>query len=161
MRTGAMLQRETIEPVAGKTTMPWASRLALSNEHDAHPHTLEEFAAWPDLDRIGRLHLAYLEAVSAALRDVQTDDYKQIFAIGPFVGRKRKYTTIPLLFITSKADLSINLYEISERLADPYLDYTILPDIHLLSEAGQQSLERAEDEQWEDTMRASIRLLRS
>lgn len=156
-----MLQQETIEPVAGKTTMPWASRLTHGNERGAHPRTLDEYAAWPQLDRIGRLHLAYLEAIGAALGDVRMGDYKQIFAIGPFIGRKRKYTTIPLLFIATKADLAINLHEISERLADPYLDYTILPDIHLLSETEQQSLERAQDEQWEATVRVSIRLLRS
>jgi hypothetical protein len=156
-----MLQRETIESDPGSTVMPWADRLTHRHDRNAHPHTIEEFAAWPQLDKTGRYHLAYLKAIRAALADRRPGEWTQIFAIGPFVGRKRRYATIPLIFITPKADLAVNLHDLGERLAEPYLDHNILPDIHLLSEAAQQSLERAHDEQWEETKRVSIRLLRS
>lgn len=156
-----MLQQDRRETLSSGYVMPWAQHIPAKYSNAEHPHTLDEFATWPDLDKVGRYHLAYLRAVSASLRGDLRGVWEQVLAVGPFVGRKRRYTRIPLLIITNGEDVDVDFHDLGEKLADVYIEYKILPDLHLLSATAKKSLEQMHDDQWERTMRVSISLVRS
>ena len=155
-----MLRHEERVADIGEYIAPWRWRLPTRQRDIEHPHTLEEYAAWPDLDRIDYEHLSYLRAVDEALRGKWLNTWQHILAVGPFLGLKRRYKSVPIVVIAEYEDPEADIEHLSNKLADAYMEYGILPDIHMLPEFVVQRLEQSQNSQWQRTKRVSISLTR-
>jgi hypothetical protein len=156
----AVLRHEDRIVDIGEYIAPWQWRLPTRQRDIEHPHTLDEYAAWPDLDRIGYEHLSYLQALAEALRGKWLNTWQQILVVGPFLGLKRRYKSVPIVVVAAYEDPEVDIERLSNKLADAYIEYGILPDIHMLPEFAVQRLEQAQNLQWERTKQVSVSLPR-
>src|SRR5690349_12923583 len=116
----------------GEYIAPWQWRLPAHQGDLGHPHTLEEFAAMHHLDPIAQEHFAYLQAIDGALRGKWLNTWRQILAVGPFLGLKRRYKSVPLVVVAEYEDPEADIEYLSNELADVYIQFGILPNIHML-----------------------------
>jgi hypothetical protein len=80
--------------------------------------------------------------------------------VGPFVSLRRRPKAVLIVAVVEYDNSYTAILEISDAMADAYVDYMILPDIHLLLPRTVELLEQDEDKRWERTKAVSIRLLR-
>ena len=113
-----MLRHKDSAVDVGEYIAPWQWRLPVRQHATEHPHTLEEFAARDHLDPIDRDHFLYLQAISAALQGKWLDTWQQILAVGPFLGLKRRYKSVPIVVIASYEDAEAHSKEGERRYAD-------------------------------------------
>jgi hypothetical protein len=139
--------------------VPWASRLPRTKVQDIrHPFSIDEFKNWPDLSPIDACHLSYLESCDKQLKAHWLPQWKEIVAIGLFVNRQRHYESVPFLLITEHENPYNDLIAFSESVADVYLEFGILPDVHVLNPQVVKELDKSNDVQWAKTRRVSISL---
>ncbi len=135
--------------------LPWQSRLPRERFVE-HPKSVDDFKDWPQLDRVAQDHLRYLEWCGKQLRQNWLEPWMDIFAVGPFLKRSRLYRTIPFVAVVNYRRPYRHILALSQALAEPYLEFGILPDIHLLSIQAQAMLDETENIHWEKTKMVSV-----
>lgn len=137
--------------------LPWYPRLSRYHEI-GHPSSIAEFGDWPDLDDLARFHLRFLEMCEVSLRSKWLDPWKEILAIGPFLYRQKKYNKVSFVVVANYRRPYRHLLRSSQALADPYLEFGVLPDIHLLPARTARDCYEFENRQWMKTTRLSVYL---
>ena len=140
-----------------KRDLPWKLRLPKKPVID-HPDSLDAFRALGRVDRVAQLHLNYLEWCSKLLYKIWIPCWDEMLAVGPFTGRKRKHTIIPIIIVYRYRAPYTHVVALTEALSKPYLEFGILPVIYLLSKQERLLLEKSKAPQWEMTKRVSIHL---
>lgn len=136
---------------------PWYSRMRRIKGID-HPDSIESLRNWPHLSRTDQVHGAYLEFCDKSLQGGWSSEWKQILAVGPFVKRKRMYGSIPFVIIADYDYPYKHLLNISEVLADAFLEFAILPDLHIFTDDFAEYMEKTDNREWKNTQRISIPL---
>jgi hypothetical protein len=136
---------------------PWGRRLPHGRVAE-HPTSLGEFRQWSQLDELSHTYLAYLSMCDDRLTNGWLKSWVNVFAVGPFVGRKRRHKTIPLIVVANYRRPYRHLLKLSELLADVYLEFLIFPDLYLLPAKFVEELEQIQNAQWIRTKMVSIRL---
>lgn len=139
---------------------PWYSRIRRI-KGIYHPDSIEKFRTWPDLNKTAQIHLSYLEFCDKLLKQGWSSEWKQILAVGPFVKRSRMYGSIPFVIIADYDYPYKHLLNISEVLADAFLEFAILPDFHIFTDDFVKYLEETDNREWKNTQRISILLGRT
>ena len=134
---------------------PWRSRLPRERFVE-HPTSIEAFKDWPQLDKTAWIHLHYLEWCEKQIIDNWLDPWQDVYAVGPFLERRRRHTTIPFVAVVNYRRPYRHLLALSRALAEPFLEFGILPDIHLLSMRARRILDEIENTDWEKTKMISI-----
>lgn len=142
------------------TSLPWSNRLrreagAFTNEQ----RFFDSFVEGAQLrNRAERAHVSFLRHARDAVTTTWNPLWDECFAIGPFLGRRRRYTTIPVILVARMRRQYWHLLALSKALAPVHLSTGILPDIHLLSSHLREELDAAENRDWQKTQRAAIQL---
>jgi hypothetical protein len=137
------------------SAFPWQNRLP-REIHIEHPTSLDAFGDWPQLDKTARIHLNYLEHCGDQLVQNWMDPWRDIYAVGPFLDRRRRYSAIPFVAIINCRRPYRHLLTLSHALSAPYLEFGILPDIFLLPMRAGKMLDEAQDVGWEKTRKVSV-----
>jgi hypothetical protein len=139
--------------------LPWESRLPrLKAASIKHPTSLSEFKKWPKLNDVARRHLMYLELCEEQLKSKWLGSWREVFATGPFLNREKGYASIPFIIVANYRRPFRHILKLSQILADAYLEFGILPDVHLLSTKTVQILNQTGNLQWIKTRKVSISL---
>lgn len=141
---------------SGAGGLPWSAQLPLHLSVD-QPHTIQEFEAWPDLDQAADTHLTYLRTVDRQISTRWEASWEDVYAVGPFIGRRRRLPKIPFVLVAEYRRPYRHLLKLSKLLARPYQEFAILPDIHLMTARTKRELEDIHNWTWTQTKLASIR----
>ena len=136
--------------------LPWRSRLP-RGKFIEHPTTIDDFRQWPQLDESSYTYLSYLSMCDKQLKGTWIDAWESVFAVGPFLGRRRVYSSIPFVIVANYRRPYRHLLRLSEILADVYLEFGILPDLHILPIKVVTQLDEFQNIQWTKTKMVSIR----
>jgi hypothetical protein len=123
-----------------------------------HPTTLEQFKNWGQLTQAEHHHLAFLEYSNQRLEGKWLDPWKEVLAVGPFINRKKQYASVPFIIVANYRWPYRHFLRMSQLLVDTYIEFEILPDVHLLSVKGWEMLIESQNLQWLRTEKVSISL---
>jgi hypothetical protein len=140
------------------TPLPWRSRLP--RRIGSQSTSIAEFQTWP-LQKGDEVHLGYVEMCSRILQRSWQSPWQQIYAVGPFTGRKIKHRAVPFVVFARYRNFYRQILTLSQVLSDAYVEFGILPDIHLFPARAERSLEATRNRDWIVTRSISIRVGRS
>jgi hypothetical protein len=121
-----------------------------------HPVTWSQFANLQNIDRVAQVHREYLRMCDRHIRLDWIESWNELLAVGPFLGRKSPYHSIPFVLVTRYRLPYRHIIKLSELLAEAYLEFAILPDIHIIQPKLVTDLVNADNNQWNRTRHYSI-----
>jgi len=138
-------------------SFPWRSRLPRERFVE-HPTSINAFRDWPQLDKdkVASMYLHYLEWCGKQIINHWLDPWRDVYAVGPFLGRRRRQNIVPFVAVVNYRRPYRHLLTLSRALAEPFLEFGILPDIHLLSVQARRVLDETDNIDWEKTKMISI-----
>jgi len=104
-----------------------------------------------------KFYLSFLELSFKNLKPKWEKSWNSILAIGPFLERKKRYSTIPFILIIKKGKIYNHLLKLSESLAIPYLELGIMPAIYIFSTEMVETYRREKNINWLRTEAVSIK----
>lgn len=134
----------------------WQSRLP-RRRFVEHPTTIAEFKEWPELNKPAFNHLTFLSMCDDYLRQKWNDPWQSIFAVGPFLKRKRTHSFIPFVLVANVRKPYRHLLTLSEILTNAYLEFQIFPDLYILPKNMVVMLDEFQNINWLKTKMISIR----
>ena len=139
-----------------KITLSWSRRFPRKSVE--HPRFMYQFNDWQggDLDQVASYHNGYLRMCDKSIKERWLKEWFDVFAVGPFVERKRHHKIIPFVLVANFRQPYRHLIKLSEILAEAYQEFLILPDIHIILEDFVLELEETENSDWLKTKQYSI-----
>jgi len=137
-----------------KISFPW--RFRLRRLPDEHPVSIPQFEKWQELDESAYVHREYLKLCDGNLVQGWIESWASVYAVGPFIGRRRPYNSIPFILVVNYRQPYRHIVRLSEMLADAYLEFSILPDIYVLAPRVVQGLDQVQNQQWFRTKQYSL-----
>jgi len=140
-----------------KITFPWQHRLRKIKLYTfEHPTNLAELRRKVETE-IDKFYLSFLELSFKNLKPKWEKSWNSILAIGPFLERKKRYSTIPFILIIKKGKIYNHLLKLSEILAIPYLEFGIMPAIYIFSTEMVETYRSEKNINWLRTEAVSIK----
>jgi hypothetical protein len=140
--------------------IPWWKRLPKGNKIE-HPDSLDALKDWPKLNDAAKSHLNFLLQCDDYLQQFWLPPWKEMFAVGPFIWRKRTHSTIPFVIVAKYHRPYRHIVYLARALSIPYSQFGILPEIYLLSPERIKLFDKYQEAQWNLTQKVSVRLGRS
>jgi hypothetical protein len=138
---------------------PWMPRvLRAESRIRHHPNTLSELFAYPDRTQYDDFYSTLLQYSAEQIQSRWRANWRDVLAVGPFVGRQRRTNAIPFVLLGDIRSVSSNLDYLSDALAHTYVEFGILPDIFVLSENFVRILDDTDNINWTLTTRFSVSL---
>jgi hypothetical protein len=143
--------------------VPWWRSLPRWRHEQAHPNSLSALDEWiEEMDPTGRypgtrLLLSYLATASDGLHAQDDARWQAVLALGPFTLRRRSPFSVPFIAVLSpRARIATQLLVVGGALASAFLEFAILPDVHVLRSKELELLRRMDHAEWQKTLAFSI-----
>lgn len=139
-----------------KVTLSWSRRFPRKSME--HPVRMYQFNDWRggDLNQAASYHNEYLRMCERNLKKSWLKEWFDVFAVGPFIERKRPHKIIPFVLVANFRQPYRHLIKLSEVLAEAYQEFLILPDIHIVLQDIVLELEESDNLDWLKTKQYSI-----
>ena len=135
--------------------VPWLPRVPRGTRV-AQPHSLQELSEVAATDMVARQYHAFLSSIDTEVRYQWANEWERLYAVGPFTRRRRRRRRVPFVLVANYRRPYRHLVELSRLLVEPYLEFNILPDIHLIPIKLERQLEQAANPWWRATEDLSI-----
>jgi|SRR5690606_7991568 len=135
--------------------VPWLPRVPREARR-AQPHSLRELGEAAERDKVARQYHSFLSTVDEQVRDQWADEWDRLYAVGPFVRRTRRRRRVPFVLVANYRKPYRHLVQLSRLLVEPYLEFNVLPDIHMIPTNLERRLTEAENPWWRATETMSI-----
>lgn len=134
--------------------LPWIH--SAEGRRDNEPRNLSELELRAAHDRVAEQHYYYLRKVDDELIGRWGSEWDQLLAVGPFTDLPHRRRTVPFVLVADYRRPYRHLLKLARTLGNAYLEFGILPDVHLISTRLATELEYADNRLWEATKELSI-----
>lgn len=138
---------------------PWYHRIRhVDLKKIKHPTSLLNFQELSYTEKYDSRYFKYLTLSNKKLSTKWLNSWESIFAVGPFIEKKRKYNKIPFIVFITNESIYSQLVVLSRRLELPYYEFGIMPDLYIYPSKLHKYFTMKKDKLWLKTEAVSIRL---